>query len=486
MKENAPSTPNESKAEQAEIINTYDGLGRDALAAIRDANANIDPNSETPSADLRTSVREALENAGVENGFRRVSNMNNHELRQFVNGTDAELASRYRSELDAVISAYDSHDSFGDRRTALTEALKANGNKAAWRTIHDMNNQDIDAFVSDARTRLQELETLETTTDETEVSEDIDDTTGIEETETVTPETTEPTANETGASEASVTDAEEVAEDNIEDTTEAQDDSDREVLKAELEADAERLDAALTRSDAEAEAAAELTPDTTETDEDTIEDDEPAPEIEDTSTERETRRERREYRRSLKDRAKNIKRIRKEQKKQLAAEARAKVAQDKREQEILNYNRDQQHGIVKKSRIGSIIRRLKGVGSKTVSGLKKGVSLLNPDNGYLKRYENDTTDSTDADKPSDLDLAVNAINKRGEEAEADVVDFPSRNHSRVDSRGNDEYNEALDRVVAGINERGGDVTDAEVEKVKAKAAQEKAKSDNDDNEKEVA
>lgn len=436
MKENAPSTPNETPSSS------------DVLADFKNQRD-----------DLTNRVDE-LENKP---GFR----MKAEELIQ--HRQEKKLA---KEALSVFASTYAEHG--GD---AIDEAQKA---------VDSLNFRSSAEDHIKAKTALRDAknafyENYAESQNTNEVAEDIDDTADVEDSET-----TEPTANETGASEASVTDAEEVAEDNIENTTEAQDDSDREALKAELEADAERLDAALTRSDAEAEAAAEIAPDTTETDKDAIEDDEPTPEVEDTSTERETRRERREYRRSLKDRAKNIKRIRKEQKKQFDAEARAKVAQDKREQEVLNYNRDQQHGIVKKSRIGSILRRLKGVGSKTVSGLKKGVSLLNPDNGYLKRYENDTTDSTDADEPSDLDLAVNAINKRGEEADADVVDFPSRNHSRVDSRGSDEYNEALDRVVAGINERGGDVTDAEVEKVKAKAAQEKAKSDNDDNEKEVA
>lgn len=439
MKENAPSTPNETPSSS------------DVLADFKNQRD-----------DLTNRVDE-LENKP---GFR----MKAEELIQ--HRQEKKLA---KEALSAFASTYAEHG--GD---AIDEAQKA---------VDSLNFRSTAEDHIKAKTALRDAKNAFYTNysesqNANEVAEDIEASTDVEAPKIT--ETTEPAVGEIDVPDAAETDTEDAAEDIIEDTTETQDDSDREALKAELEADAERLDAALTRSDAEAEAAAELTPDTTETDEDAIEDDEPTPEVEDTSTERETRRERREYRRSLKDRAKNIKRIRKEQKKQFDAEARAKVAQDKREQEVLNYNRDQQHGIVKKSRIGSILRRLKGVGSKTVSGLKKGVSLLNPDNGYLKRYENDTTDSTDADEPSDLDLAVNAINKRGEEAEADVVDFPSRNHSRVDSRGSDEYNEALDRVVAGINERGGDVTDTEVEKVKAKAAQEKAKSDNDDNEKEVA
>ena len=439
MKENAPSTPNETPSSS------------DVLADFKNQRD-----------DLSNRIDE-LENKP---GFR----MKAEELMQ--HRQEKKLA---KEALSAFASTYTEHG--GD---AIDEAQKAVDSLNFRSTAED--HIKAKTALRDAKNAFYTNYAESQNTDE--VAEDIEASTDVEAPEIT--ETTEPAVDEIDAPEATETDTKDATEGTIEDTTETQDDSDREALKAELEADAERLETALAQSDAEAEAAAELASDTVETDEDTIEDEEPTPEVEDTPTERELRRERREYRRGLKDRAKNIKRIRKEQKKQLAAEARAKVAQDKREQEVLNYNRDQQHGIVKKSRIGSIIRRLKGAGSKTVSGLKKGVSLLNPDNGYLKRHENDTTDSTDADEPSDLDFAVNAINKRGEEVEANVVDFPSRNHSRADSRGSDEYNKALDRVVAGINERGGNVTNTEVEKVKAKAAQEKVKSDEDDTEKEVA
>ena len=428
MKENAPSTPHETPTSS------------DVLADFKN------------QRDELTNRIDELENKP---GFR----MKAEELIQ--HRQEKKLA---KEALSAFAGTYNEHG--GD---AIDEAQKA---------VDSLNFRSTADDHIKAKTALRDAKNAfyadytESQNNE-DVAEDV-----VEATDT---ETTESPTNETVTSETSEAGADEVAEDIVEDAVETQDDSDREALEAELEADAENLDAALTRSDAEA--AAEYTSDTTETD-DSIEDEEPTPEVEDVQTEREMRRERREYRRDLKDRAKNIKRIRKEQKKQFDIEARAKVAQDKREQEVLNYNRDQQHGIVKKSRIGSIIRRLKGIGGKTVKGLRKGVNLLNPDNGYLKRHENDTTDSSETDEPSDLDLAVNAINKRGEEAEDNVAAFPSRNHNRAESRGSEEYNKALERVAAGINERGGNVTDAEVKKVKDKAAQEKAEQD--ENEKEAA
>lgn len=391
MKENAPSTPNETPSSS------------DVLADFKNQRD-----------DLANRVDE-LENKP---GFR----MKAEELIQ--HRQEKKLA---KEALSAFASTYAEHG--GD---AIDEAQKA---------VDSLNFRSTAEDHIKAKTALRDAKNAFYTNysesqNANEVAEDIEASTDVEAPKIT--ETTEPVVGEIDVPDAAETDTEDAAEDIIEDTTETQDDSDREALKAELEADAERLDAALTRSDAEAEAAAEIAPDTTETDEDAIEDDEPTPEVEDTSTERETRRERREYRRSLKDRAKNIKRIRKEQKKQFDAEARAKVAQDKREQEVLNYNRDQQHGIVKKSRIGRIIRQLKGIPQKV--------------SGAFKRSAESTTLSTpDTDATPEGGRHANGKETPeqvpGEFVEPKAV-IRGRERSVVD------YNDAMSRVIGGLRAQG--------------------------------
>jgi len=121
----------------------------------------------------------------------------------------------------------------------------------------------------------------------------------------------------------------------------------------------------------------------------------------------------------LKERAKNIKRIRKEQKKQARKEAIAKAAEEKRGKEIMDYVKEQQEGRVKKSRIGSILRRLKSI---------HGTADAIPDNVVsLDEYRKTKT------------TEVNTSSK---------------------------YDAAMQRVVEGINKNNGNVTSDEVEKAK--------------------
>ncbi|HEY5695632.1 MAG TPA: hypothetical protein VIQ80_02245, partial [Candidatus Saccharimonadales bacterium] len=140
--------------------NPYEGMSRDALDAIANAKASLDPESATPGADLRTAVRESLEASGDERAFRRVYDMNNLELNEFVDGVSGELKHRRVDELKAIVEAYDNNETFGDRRTALREALEAAGDERAFRRVYDMNNLELNAFVSDARRQLQEETSL--------------------------------------------------------------------------------------------------------------------------------------------------------------------------------------------------------------------------------------------------------------------------------------------------------------------------------------
>lgn len=156
MSEQLPTT---SEPEKQEASNPYEGMSRTTLDSIVEAKASIDPDSPTPGADLRAAVREKLEDSGDQAAFRRVYDMNNLELNSFVEGASGEVKERRVSELKSIIDAYDNNESFGDRRTAIREALETAGDTGAFRTVYDMNNLDLTNFVNDARHQLED-ETL--------------------------------------------------------------------------------------------------------------------------------------------------------------------------------------------------------------------------------------------------------------------------------------------------------------------------------------
>jgi hypothetical protein len=161
MAETAPA-----QAEKTSV-NPYEDMSRETVEAIANVKASVDADSSTPYADLRTATREALESSGDERAFRRVYDMNNQELDAFVDGAHVESKDRRVGELRALIDAYDNNESFADRRTAIREALEAAGDTKAFRTVYDMNNLDLTAFINDARqklegeTRMDEAEALE-------------------------------------------------------------------------------------------------------------------------------------------------------------------------------------------------------------------------------------------------------------------------------------------------------------------------------------
>ena len=429
MKENAPSTPNETPS-SSDVLADFQNQ-RDDLTA------RVDELENKPG--FRMKAEELIQH-------RQEKKLAKEALSAFAT-TYAEHGG------DAIDEAQKAVDSLNFRSTA-DDHIKA---KAALRDAKDAFH----ANYMDSQNNDEVAEDIEET-------DELDDAKGTE--------TTEPSIDTTGT--------EDVAEAIVEDSPETADDAEREAILA----DADRLDEALRRSDA---AAAERTTDTTDTEEsDDTEEDSPEDEVsdhesEDTQTERETRRERREYRRNLKDRAKNIKRIRKEQKKQFDAEARAKVAQDKREQEILNYNRDQQHGIVKKSRIGSIIRRLKNASQKVSGTFKR------------KRTEDATlsTPDTDAEQTGGRHASGEETPEKipGEFIEPKAV-IRGKERSVVD------YNDAMSRVIGGLKAQGlGDFEaaykpeTAELKPLVAKADEKAAKQAkaaaeraNDNEEKEAA
>jgi hypothetical protein len=167
MSEQEPST-NKAEIEEQENVSPYDGIDRATLEAIAQAKTSgEEQESSTPYADLRTSLRETLETAGQKGAFRKVYDMDNQSLDAFVEGAGAELKNRRVDELRSIIDAYDSNDSFGDRRAALREALEAAGDAKAFRTVFDMNNLDLTNFVNDARHQLED----ETRMDESEARE---------------------------------------------------------------------------------------------------------------------------------------------------------------------------------------------------------------------------------------------------------------------------------------------------------------------------
>jgi|GEM_PF-2422106 len=145
-----------SEPEKQEVSNPYEGMNRATLDAIIEAKGSIDPDSPTPSGDLRTAVREKLEESGDQAAFRRVYDMNNLELNSFVEGASGEVKERRVGELKSIIDAYDNNESFGDRRTKIREALEAAGDTGAFRTVYDMNNLDLTNFVNDARHQLED------------------------------------------------------------------------------------------------------------------------------------------------------------------------------------------------------------------------------------------------------------------------------------------------------------------------------------------
>lgn len=145
-----------SEPEKQEASNPYEGMNRATLDAIVEAKGSIDPDSPTPGGDLRTAVREKLEESGDQAAFRRVYDMNNLELNSFVEGASGEVKERRVSELKSIIDAYDNNESFGDRRTKIREALEAAGDTGAFRTVYDMNNLDLTSFVNDARHQLED------------------------------------------------------------------------------------------------------------------------------------------------------------------------------------------------------------------------------------------------------------------------------------------------------------------------------------------
>lgn len=158
MSEKITSVSSEVEATET---NAYDGFSREDLNAVAAARESVDPESETPGADLRQAVRGALEESGDERAFRRVYDMNNLELNSFAEGATGELKDRRVDELKSLIDAYDGNDSFGDRRTAIRQALEDAGDSRAFRTVYDMNNLDITSFVEDARRQLQEETALD-------------------------------------------------------------------------------------------------------------------------------------------------------------------------------------------------------------------------------------------------------------------------------------------------------------------------------------
>lgn len=155
MSEQAPNT-NEQESKSA---NPYEGLDNATLAAIAEARNSIDEGSATKTLDLRSKVREILENSGVDGAFKRAYNMNNGELNTFVDGAAAEQTGRRVAEVQSIIDAYDSSDSFADRRTAIREALIAAGHEDAFKQIYNMNNLELTSFVEAARAEHQELTT---------------------------------------------------------------------------------------------------------------------------------------------------------------------------------------------------------------------------------------------------------------------------------------------------------------------------------------
>jgi len=134
----------------------YEDLSRESLKAIVEAKASIDKDSDTPYADLRTNLREALEASGDSKAFRRIHNMGNLELDAFVENAGIESKNRYIGDLKALVDAYDNNESFGDRRSAIREALEAAGETNAFRKVHDMSNPELTMFINDARQKLQE------------------------------------------------------------------------------------------------------------------------------------------------------------------------------------------------------------------------------------------------------------------------------------------------------------------------------------------
>jgi hypothetical protein len=174
MSENAPST-NETEAKEND--SPYEGLDNATLAALAEARNSIDEESATKTLDLRSKVREILENSGADGAFKRAYNMNNGELNQFVDGAAAEQTGRRVTEVQSIIDAYDSSDSFADRRIAIREALIAAGHEDAFKQIYNMNNLELANFVEAARREHQELtvpteeQSLETAYDEYEERE---------------------------------------------------------------------------------------------------------------------------------------------------------------------------------------------------------------------------------------------------------------------------------------------------------------------------
>lgn len=160
MSEKMPEGNTEGQEQEPKPVSPYNGLDRSVLselASLREGNED----SATPHGDLRTAVRKKLEAAGDTRAFRRVYDMDNAQLDSFVDGASGELHNRRVGELQGIIAAYDSNESFANRRPALREALEAAGDTAAFRNVYNMDNQDITRFVNDARHELEDITRLD-------------------------------------------------------------------------------------------------------------------------------------------------------------------------------------------------------------------------------------------------------------------------------------------------------------------------------------
>lgn len=147
--DDAPDNPDiqPSQQEQQRKL-TVDGLSDDQLRMLAETWESV-RDSDTPMADLRS----ALTDGGLFE-FSSLYNTNNIELRSMGVAARDTLTHRQednrRNELTAIMSAVEGRESYADKRTALSDLL-------GFSTVHDMTNQDVDTFISDAQAELDGL-----------------------------------------------------------------------------------------------------------------------------------------------------------------------------------------------------------------------------------------------------------------------------------------------------------------------------------------